>query len=378
MSEVLALYDILSMKLARIIPELKVYWTKLSEEDEAKETEKHLISSKVHLPFYYAKLNNSYDKKLEKKKTLSDDFFLSYSEKEMEAKPTQGKLYVPPLVLESKISELENSLSDERLLINIEQNVFTTVFTNSVLSKASNSENMVSSSNQGFDFLNSNGGLDGCFEQVDFNVKLPNHASFVKKTSRKTSMPVNSAKSTKAFVDKSVSVNAKSAKGKNLSQHSQKPTTTGNSKKKHSFVAQNSNSRVSNVSELCKKMPGVKSEWKPKQEINETAKSFSNVACIKPKLVDSCKKYSLQQLFQLSQSTYGRYDHASRKDSDVWFGTYHVTSYNSNSSFDSQKESGPKFYWVPKSFANTVGSNWKWIPKKRNDSVLQVPTVKGE
>ncbi|KAI3707103.1 hypothetical protein L6452_25322 [Arctium lappa] len=88
MSEVPALYDILSMKLARRIPELKVYWTKLSEEDEAKKIEKHLISSKVHLPFYYAKLNNSYDKKPVKKKTLSDDFFLSYSEKEMEAKPS--------------------------------------------------------------------------------------------------------------------------------------------------------------------------------------------------------------------------------------------------------------------------------------------------
>ncbi|KAI3733961.1 hypothetical protein L6452_13420 [Arctium lappa] len=376
MSEVPALYDILSMKLARRIPELKVYWTKLSEEDEAKETEKHLISSKVHLPFYYAKLNNSYDKKPEKKKTLSDDFFLSYSEKEMEAKPTQGKLYVPPLVLESKISELENSLSDERLLINIEQNVFTTVFTNSVLSKASNSENMVSSSNQGFDFLNSNGGLDDCLEQFDFNAKLPNHSSFLKKFVGSTSKPVNSAKSTR--VDNSVSVKAKNAKGK---KHSQKPINTGNSKKMHSVVSLMSNSKVSTVSDMTKK-------WQPKRKFDKTFKSFDSVYCNKnmsssdtlnmnvaPKL-----KYSFKQLFLLSktarQSSF--YDkHASNfcQDSAMRFESSHVHSYHYPASYLFQKKRGPNLQWVPKSkpCANTAGPKFKWVPKSK--SVLQAPNV---
>ncbi|KAI3758487.1 hypothetical protein L6452_06051 [Arctium lappa] len=247
MSEVLGLYDHLSMQLARRIPKFITFWTKLSENDEANETEKRLKSSKVRLPFYYAKLNNSYDENpiYQKKKTLSSDFFRSYTEKEMEAKPILGKLYVPPLVLESKISEHENSLSDERLLMNIEQKVFSTVFSNSVISKDSNSKDMFGSSSKGFDFLNSNGGLDNCSEQFDFNAKLPNHSSFVKKTLRKTSTPVNRAKSTK--VDYSVSVKAKNAKGKNISQHSQKPNITGNSKKKHSLVAKRSNSPVSYV-----------------------------------------------------------------------------------------------------------------------------------
>ncbi|KAI3681346.1 hypothetical protein L6452_36138 [Arctium lappa] len=398
MSEVPGLYDHLNMQLARKLPAFKTFWTKLSKEDEANETEKRMKSAKVHLPFYYAKLNNSYDENpiYKKKETLSSDFFLSYTEKEMEAKPIKGKLYVPPLVLEHKISELETSLSDAKLLINIEQSVFTTVFSNTVLSKASNSKELSGSSNKGIDFLNSDGSLDNGSNLFDFNAKLPNHSSFVKKTLRKTSKPVNSAKSTKAFVDKSVSVNAKSAKGKNLSQHSQKPTTTGNSKKKHSFVAQKSNSRISNLSAMSKKRLEVKSEWQPKQEFDETAISCSSVDCnkittskddiivdvafSKPKLVDSRKKFSKQQLFQLSLyarkcSNYDRHDYASCQDSDIWFGTYHVPSYHSNSLTDSKKQSEPKFHWVPKSFANAVGSNWKWIPKKRDDFVLQVPTV---
>ncbi|KAI3747701.1 hypothetical protein L6452_10291 [Arctium lappa] len=377
MSEVPALYDHLSMKLARRIPEFKTFWTKLSEEDEAIETEKRLKSSKVHLPFYYAKMNNSYNENpiYQKKKTLSSDFFQSYSEKEMEVKPIQGKLYVPPLVLESKISELENSLTDERLLMNIEQKVFSTVLKNVVLSNASNSKDMLG--------LNSYGVSDDCFEQFDFNTKLP-----------KTSMPVNSAKSTK--VDNSVSVKAKNAKGKIKSQHSQKPITTGKPKKVHSFVAQKSNSQVSNVSAMSKKRLEVKSKRQPKQEFDETAISCSSADCkkiytskidinvdvafSKPKLVDSRKNFSKHQLFQLSLSAikfsnYDINDYASCQDSDIWFGTYHVPSYNLNSLSDSKKQSGPKFHWVPKSFANTVGSNWKWIPKKKDDSMLQVPTV---
>ncbi|KAI3669630.1 hypothetical protein L6452_40934 [Arctium lappa] len=343
-SEVPALYDLTFLKLARRIPELKVFWTGLSKEDEAKETEKRKNTTKVQLPFRYAKLNNCYnDDPIYQKKTLSNDFFQSYSVKEMEAKLIKGKLYVPPLVLESKISELENSLTDEKLLINIEQKVFSTVFKNVVLSKASKSNDSFGLTDGGFDFLNSDGGLDGCFDQFDFNAKLPNHSSFVVKSLGKTSTSVKSAKSTK--VDKSVPVNTKYAKGKNKSQHSQKPITTGNPKKKHSVVAQKSNSQVSTVSDLSKKSPGVKSQWKPKQEIDKTDKSLCTVDCnktspskdvlivdvaiLKPKLVVYRKKYSMKQLFQLSLSArkspyYDKHVYASCQDSDVWYGTYNT------------------------------------------------------
>ncbi|KAI3771143.1 hypothetical protein L6452_02301 [Arctium lappa] len=373
-AEVLALYDLTALKIARRIPEFKVFWTGLSEEDEAKETEKRLKSSNVHLPFYYAKVNNSYDRK-DQKKSLSNDFFQSYSEKEMEAKPIKGKNYVPPLVLESQISETKNFLTDERLLIEIQQKVFSTVLKNVIISKASKSDDKIGSSNSGFDFLNSDGGLDDCFNQFDFNAKLPNHSSFVVKSLGKTSMPVNSAKSTK--VDKSVSGKAKNAKGKIISQHSQKPNNTGNLKKKHLFVAQKSNSRVSHVSDLSEQKPQVKSQWQPKQKLDKAVKSFCTINCNKTlpskdvlkSNVATILKYSFTQLFHLSKSAskssfYDKHVSNSCQDSEIWFGNNHVHSYHSshyNASNKFQMKRGPNFKWVPKSSAKTAGPKFQWI-----------------
>ncbi|KAI3758372.1 hypothetical protein L6452_05932 [Arctium lappa] len=377
------------MLVSHRIDSFKVFHTKLSEEDEANEFEKRMKSTKVHALFYYAKLNNSYDFPNDEKKSLSTDYFQSYSEKEMEAKPVIGKIYVPSLVLESKISELETSLSDERLMIEIQQKVFSTVMKNVVFTKAFTSNDMFGSSNEEFNFLNSDGGLDGCFEQIDFNAKLPNHASFVKKTSRKTSLSVFSAKSTKAFVDKSVSVNAKSAKGKKISQHSQKPTTTGNSKKKHSVVAQRSNSPVLHVSDMSKSRPGAHSQWQPKRKLDKAVLSSSSVNCNKtsltkdvviaeivvlnPKLVVSRKQYTMKQLFQLSlsagkSSIYNKHVSITCQDSGDWFGNYHVHSSHTNS-HAFQKNKGSNLKWIPKSCANTAGPKFQWVPKAK--SVLQ-------
>ncbi|KAI3733787.1 hypothetical protein L6452_13243 [Arctium lappa] len=382
MSEVPGLYDHLNMQLARRLPAFKTFWTKLSKEDEANETEKRMKSAKVHLPFYYAKLNNSYDENpiYKKKEPISSVFFPSYSVKEMEAKPIKGKLYVPPLVLERKISELETSLSDERLMINIEQSIFTTVFSNSVLSKASNSNDLSGSSNKSLDFLNFDGSSDDGSNLIDFNTQLPNHSSFVKKTLRKTSKPVNSAKSTKAFVDKSVSVNAKSAKGKKISQHSQKPTTAGNSKKKHSFVAPRSNSPALHVSDLRNQRPEANSLWQPKRKLDKVVLSSSSVNCNKtsltkdvviaeiavlnPKLVVSRKQYTMKQLFQLSlsagkSSIYNKHVSITCQDSGDWFGNYHVHSSHTNS-HAFQKNKGSNLKWIPKTCANTAGPKFKW------------------
>ncbi|KAI3771355.1 hypothetical protein L6452_02518 [Arctium lappa] len=86
-TEVSALYDFGFLKLAPQYPELRVEWTKLSEEDEAKEFEKRKNTAKVQLPFRYERLNNSYSS--DNSKFLSNDYFESYSLKEMEAKPIE-------------------------------------------------------------------------------------------------------------------------------------------------------------------------------------------------------------------------------------------------------------------------------------------------
>ncbi|KAI3772086.1 hypothetical protein L6452_03260 [Arctium lappa] len=161
--------------------------TKLPEEVEAKETENRKNVKKMKLPFNYAKLNDSYLS--DTPKVLSNDYFASYSVSEMEAKPSIAKVYVPPLVLESKIVELENVLFDEKLLVDIQQSVYSTVLKNTVFQSKSTKCSTVSktpqTSSENFDdlfvstndFLNSD---DGCIEEIDmfdFNALLPDHST---------------------------------------------------------------------------------------------------------------------------------------------------------------------------------------------------------
>ncbi|KAI3666019.1 hypothetical protein L6452_44657 [Arctium lappa] len=161
--------------------------TNLPEEVEAKETENRKNVKKMQLPFNYAKLNDSYLS--ETPKVLSNDYLASYSVSEMKAKPAIAKVYVPPLILESKIVELENVLSDEKLLVDIQQSVFSTVLKNTLFQSTSTKCSKVTKASQtssdsfddlfvsANDFLNSD---DGCIEEIDmfdFNAPLPDHST---------------------------------------------------------------------------------------------------------------------------------------------------------------------------------------------------------
>ncbi|KAI3685310.1 hypothetical protein L6452_34552 [Arctium lappa] len=251
-SEVPALYDFGFMLLAPQYQELKPFWTSLSEKDKAKEYNKRKNTAKVQLPFRYEKLNNSYSSN--KSKFLSNDYFESYSVKELEAKSIKGKLYVPPLVLESKIYELDNTVTEERILMDLEQTVFSTVFKNTIFpkfSKALNSDDRSGSHENDLNFLNSDGSLNDCVAQFDFTSKLPDHSSCVVNSFGLPSVFDNGETSTK--VDKSVSVKSKKAKGKKQkSQLLQKPIHSGKPKKKQSLNSHHSNFKVSNVSDLRK------------------------------------------------------------------------------------------------------------------------------
>ncbi|KAI3771132.1 hypothetical protein L6452_02290 [Arctium lappa] len=102
----------------------------------------------MQLPFNYEKLNDSYLSKTPK--VLSTDYFVSYSASEMKEKPAFAKVYAPTSILESKIVELENVLSDEKLLVDIEQNVFSTVLKNTVFQVRSTKCSTVSKAPQTF------------------------------------------------------------------------------------------------------------------------------------------------------------------------------------------------------------------------------------
>ncbi|KAI3669126.1 hypothetical protein L6452_40350 [Arctium lappa] len=245
--------------------------TKLPEEVEAKETEKRKNVKKMQLPFNYEKLNDSYLS--ETAKVLSNDYFASYFVSEMEAKPTIAKVYVPPLILESKIVELENVLSDERLLVDIEQSVFSTVLKNTVFQSKSTKCSKVSKAPQtstdnfdelfasANDFLNSD---DGCIKEIDmfdFNASLPDHSTFLINGKVLPSVFKTGESSTKVGEPVSVTADYYSKGKKHKRQQSQKRINTGKQKKNQSQKSDFSNQSKSFVSDLRKKRSEARTEW---------------------------------------------------------------------------------------------------------------------
>ncbi|KAI3734336.1 hypothetical protein L6452_13802 [Arctium lappa] len=222
------------------------------DEVEAKETANRKNVKKMQLPFRYEKLNDSYLS--ETPKVLSNDYFASYSVSEMEAKPATAKVYVPPLILESKIIELENVLFEERILVDIEQSIFSTVLKNTVFqnksTKCSNFSKAPQTSTDNFDdlfasandFINSD---DGCVEEIDmfdFNASLPDHSTFVINGEALPSVYEKGESSTK--VGESISVNA-------------------------DYYAQ----------DLRKERLEARTEWRPKRKIDDKAESIPDNSC---------------------------------------------------------------------------------------------------
>ncbi|KAI3665167.1 hypothetical protein L6452_43788 [Arctium lappa] len=196
----------------------------------------------MQLPFRYERLHSSYSST--QSKFLSNDYFQSYSKEELEAKTVEGKIYVAPIVLESKIYKIENTLVEERVLTELEKMVFSTIFMNtdfSKTSKASKSHDITGLFDEEFDFLKSDGCFNDCVDQFDFNAKLPDHSQFIINSNGLPSVYEKGESLTK--VDKSVSLSTK------------------------------------DVKDVIRKKTEVKSEWRPKKKIGESAKSCSESSC---------------------------------------------------------------------------------------------------
>ncbi|KAI3729797.1 hypothetical protein L6452_18466 [Arctium lappa] len=239
-----ALYNYDFLKCAGKHTHLKPkFVTKLPEEVDIQETENRKNKKKMQLPFKYVKLNDSYLS--ETPKVLSNDYFVSYSASEMKEKPAIAKVYVPTLILESKIVELENDLSDEKLL----------------------------SAN---DFLNSD---DGCINEIDLfesNDILPDHSTcLVNEKVLPSGVNIDKSSTT---VGESVSVTADYyARGKkHKKQRLQKQKYTGTQKNIQSRKSVFPNKSISYVSDLRKKKLKARSEWRPKRKEDEIAGSVSD------------------------------------------------------------------------------------------------------
>ncbi|KAI3692290.1 hypothetical protein L6452_32104 [Arctium lappa] len=354
------------MYAARKLSHLKPkFVTKASEEVEAREDTKRMNLKKMQLPFCYERLNDSYLS--DKPKVLSKEYFATYSSTEMEAKPVRAKTYLPPLVLERKIIELENILSDERILVNIKQDVFSTVIKNTVFHSKSTKCSTVSkapqTSTDSFDdlfestneFLNSDGGCIEGVDMVDFNASLPDHSIFLVKgkalpsvskhqRSKKQNTSGNSKKSQSQksdFPDKSKS--SIQIHTTNLPFH-RKLDGSGSPPRRKSYKEENI---------FWKKKP-VKDESSCVHTHNETK---NNALKSKPAHV-----YTRDQMIRLSGKDYScsycrTHDPFHITKDHYWYGSYSITPI--------------------RTATNTYGPKYQWVPKKTKP-VLQAPTVKGE
>ncbi|KAI3672785.1 hypothetical protein L6452_38885 [Arctium lappa] len=121
LSKVPTLYASEFFGLDKIFPEYKIHWTTPTEEEdlEDKLRRENSVLSKRTFPFVYDSLNASYN--TDKPRFLSSDFFHSYSQAELDTKtvkteeePLAPKVYVPTLLLEKKLVQLEESYALER------------------------------------------------------------------------------------------------------------------------------------------------------------------------------------------------------------------------------------------------------------------------
>ncbi|KAI3718149.1 hypothetical protein L6452_19002 [Arctium lappa] len=263
--------------------------TKLSDEDEAKETENRKNKKKMQLPFNYVKLNDSYLS--ETPKVLSKDYFVSYSAYEMKAKPTIAKVYVPTSILESKKVELENVLTDEKLLVDIEQNVFSTVIKNTVFQEKStkcstvskepqifsdNSDDLFESANDSF---NSDDGSMEESDMFDIHSKLSDHSTCLENDK----VLPSGVRNDKVSVTADYYANGK----KHKKQRLQKQKYTGTQKKPQSQKSIFPNKSTSYVSDLRKKKLKAQSKWRSKQKDAEIAESVTDNSCTKSVSSDS-------------------------------------------------------------------------------------------
>ncbi|KAI3697762.1 hypothetical protein L6452_30859 [Arctium lappa] len=149
-NEVPTLYKYDYLTLAHYAPQFKFHWTSEKQVLEI-ENEKRMNNKKIEIPFVYTSENAKYfpEKSRKGKRglndispvkySISDDFVVPYapnSDKE-NISPIiyDSKKYTPPLVLESKIIDLEDKIEDQNILKEIESDIIFSFMTSSLEEK---------------------------------------------------------------------------------------------------------------------------------------------------------------------------------------------------------------------------------------------------
>ncbi|KAI3759394.1 hypothetical protein L6452_07171 [Arctium lappa] len=374
--------------LDKIFPEYKIQWTRPTKEEdlEDKLRRENFVLTKQTVPFVYDSLNATYYD--DKPRSLSNDYFHSYSQAELDAntvkteeEPLAHKVYVPTLILEKKLVQLEESFALERenfqkekqvLLSQIEclrkepqvfesdqcsdcknASAYDLLSTNSSAVLKSSSDKVLSDEELEFSaFLNSEVCLDSDLSQFDFNPSLPSHVDFINESCEPPVKFYMGECSTSAPQKPSVNNSSKSSKSKSKTR-SQKKKKTGRSQRSQSSVFKSSDYGFNDISDTFGRRKEVKYAWVAKKSKESTTtselvdpvlksrKNNNNHDVFISKPLVECngtlplKVYSIPQLLQLSHdclccSYCGSNDFVDSRYASDWFGSYHIAHNHSH------------------------------------------------
>ncbi|KAI3770831.1 hypothetical protein L6452_01976 [Arctium lappa] len=382
------LYKFDYLSLARYAPQFKIDWMNEKQVLDI-ENEKRMNNKKKEISFVYTRENAKYfpDKSKKNrislndispiKSSLSDDYFdicaTNTNKENISPVSYDSKRYIPPLVLESKIIDLDDKMEEQNIQREIESNVILSFMTSS-LEEILISQKQDSVSGLSSDFnenkkevLKSEIFFENFSDSVASSGLLSDQFGFLDKI-------VSSDSNLKSkILDESFTLNDDYYKPKRKIRRSKK------SKKQVTVISENSNSSDSNISDRTLRTP-MKQIWRIKLKSDEYATNEDrNVdkLCRNDSFATCNKifKYSIKQMIQIakdvscSSSGSSSDDYASSSTDD----SVHSSAYFSRAFYVKSNMFSPI-----RTATNKHVPKYKWVPKPKIDSQLQAPNVKGE
>ncbi|KAI3759268.1 hypothetical protein L6452_06957 [Arctium lappa] len=380
--EVPTLYKYEYLNLAHYGPQFKFFWTSEKQILDV-ENEKRIYKKKNEIPFVYTSENAKYfpDKSRRGKRALNDissikssisnDFIAPYASDTSKENSSpiyyDSKKYIPPIVLEGKIIDLEDQIEDQNILKKIESDIILSFMTSSL------EENIFSQKSDSISNISS--------DFKENKKEVSNFKNFSQNSSNsEASSSVSNAKtvffdkvsSSDLIIDNSLLLNDQFYKKKRKRRRSRK------SKKHDSVLSENYNVSVFYSSDrTVRKSP--RQIWRKKQ-ISEESFVDGDKCVDKLYYSDSfascnkISKYSRKQMFRISKyvscssSDSNSDDYAFSSDECDYFSDHIPRALSDKSAH----------YFPVRTATNKQGPKFKWVPKSLSDSKLQASHVKGE
>ncbi|KAI3729620.1 hypothetical protein L6452_18281 [Arctium lappa] len=388
-NEVPTLYKYDYLTLAHYASHFKFHWTSEKQVLEL-ENEKRTNNKKKEIPFVYTSENAKYFPEKSRrgrrvlneispiKFSMSDDFidpYASNSDKE-NISPIiyDSKKYTLPLILESKIINLEDKIEDQNILKKIESDIILSFMTSSLEEKLF-SQKSDSISNLSSDFQ------ENKKEVSNFKIFSQNTSD----SEENSDLLVDQIGCLGKIIFSNLNISSKSLDDSfTLNDQYYKPKCkrrrSKKSKKQDKVISDSSNSSDSNISDSTLSKSSKKQIWKAKRTSNDSMTEEDRYVdrCYKSDSFAYCNKvskYYIKQMFQISKNvSYSSSDSSSddyaiySSDDCAYHSDHipHVLTVKSNT------------YFPIRTATNKHGPKFKWVPKSQIDLKLQASHVKGE